>query len=55
MGCISDLGIPDSTSRSWNRTMTSAAQKVCNEIVKELRKKPTGDDCTMIVVQFIIA
>ncbi len=30
--------------------MTSSAQKVCNELQKELRKKPTGDDCTMLVV-----
>ena len=30
--------------------MTSSAQKVNNELQKELRKKPTGDDCTMIVV-----
>ena len=30
--------------------MNSSAQKVCNELQKELRKKPTGDDCTMVVV-----
>ena len=30
--------------------MNSNAQKVCNELQKELRKKPTGDDCTMLVV-----
>ena len=34
--------------------MNSSAQKVCNELQKELRKKPTGDDCTMIVVQLSI-
>ena len=31
--------------------MSSAAQKVCNELQKELRKKPTSDDTTMLVVQ----
>ena len=35
--------------------MSSAAQKVCNELQKELRKKPTGDDCTMLVVQLTAA
>jgi len=30
--------------------MSSSAQKVCNELQKELRKKATGDDCTMVVV-----
>ena len=30
--------------------MTASAQKVSNELQKELRKKPTGDDCTMLVV-----
>ena len=33
--------------------MSSSAQKVCNELQKELRKKPTGDDTTMIVVQLV--
>ena len=33
--------------------MTSSAQKVVNELQKELRKKPTGDDCTMLVVQMV--
>ena len=32
--------------------MNSNAQKVCNELQKELRKKPTGDDCTMVVLHF---
>jgi len=31
--------------------MNSAAQKVCNELVKEFRKKPSSDDCSIIVVQ----
>ena len=31
--------------------MNSSAQKVCNEIQKELKKKPTSDDTTMIVIQ----
>ena len=31
--------------------MNSSAQKVSNELQKELRKKPTGDDTTMLVVQ----
>ena len=30
--------------------MNSSAQKVSNELQKELRKKPTGDDTTMLVV-----
>ena len=33
--------------------MSSSAQKVCNELQKELRKKPTGDDTTMVVVQLV--
>ena len=31
--------------------MNSSAQKVCNELTKELRKKPTTDDTTIVVVQ----
>ena len=31
--------------------MTSSAQKLCNELQKELRKKPTADDTTILVVQ----
>ena len=31
--------------------MGSNAQKVCNELVKELKKKPGQDDVTLMVVQ----
>ena len=31
--------------------MNSSAQKVCNELRKELNKKPTADDVTIIVIQ----
>ena len=31
--------------------MNSSAQKVCNELQKELRKRPTSDDTTVVVVQ----
>ena len=32
--------------------MGSSAQRVCNEIVKELKKKVTNDDVTILVIQF---
>ena len=35
--------------------MNSAAQKVCNEITKEIRKKPTSDDTTIVVVELGVA
>ena len=31
--------------------MSGAAGKVCNELIKELRKRPGTDDVTLIVVQ----
>ena len=31
--------------------LSSSAQRVTNELVKELKKKPSGDDVTMLVVQ----
>ena len=32
--------------------MGSNAQKVCNELVKEVKKRPGQDDITLMVVQF---
>ena len=32
--------------------MNSNAQKVCNELVKEVKKRPGQDDITLMVVQF---
>ena len=32
--------------------MASSAQKVCNELVRELKKRPGQDDVTLMVVQF---
>ena len=45
-----DQILPNKTISRLVGKMGSSAQKVCNELQKELRKKPTGDDCTMIVV-----
>ena len=32
--------------------MNSSAQKVLNELVREIKKKPSADDVTLVVVQF---
>ena len=34
--------------------MNSSAQKVCNEIVKEVKKKMATDDCSLVVLQLAV-
>jgi len=44
--------LPNKTIARLVGRMNSNAQKVCNELVKEVKKRPGQDDITLMVVQF---
>lgn len=44
--------LPNKTISRLVGKMSSSAQKVCNELVKEVKKRPGQDDITLMVIQF---